>query len=405
MKAREPESVLRPGADGWELWKFPSKGPPEMEADPSPKAIASAQQLLLALPTRDMLAVPLWVSAAGDARELAELELTGRHLLRRGAPVYAVPIEQRDGRTLVLALSAGDDSPAAEFYPRARTFDAPARLWDPGQADALVWREPGELCFAFYRGGRCVFFAATGEGSPGPAFCGVLSRAALRLRAEDVLERIPASLRLIGNFSEEERSALANGLRIDLEYIETPPSPVRPAVPAHVAPPSARIAQEQRGNRRRLALFGGLGAAIYALVVVVLGGSILLREMEFRKVREAAAAQSPDALEAKKLVGEWKEFRGAVDPRAFALDLLAAVAAEIPGEKVRLTQFTLEGGRLLIAGEAGDVSQAYQFFERVKKSPALQDYDWTSRQPQLAGKTKVKFEMEGSRPDAKTGNE
>lgn len=405
MTSRTPESVLLPGAGGWELWKFPAKGPPVMEAAPSSRAIASAQQLLLALPTRDLLAVPLWISSEGDARELAELELSGRHLLRRGAAVYSVPIEQRDGRSLVLALSAGDDSDASEFYPRARTFDAPARLWDPGQADALVWRERGELCFGFYSGGRCIFFAATGEGSPGPAFCGALSRAALRLRAEDVLPRIPASLRLIGSFSEDERAALANGLRVDLEYVETAPPPVRPAIPAHVAPPSARLAEEKRGIRRRLALFGGLGAALYALVVAALGGNILLREMEFRRVRDEAASEAPAAQEAKRLVGEWKEFRGAVDPRAFALDLLAAVAAEIPGEKVRLTQFTLEGGHILIAGEAGDVSQAYQFFERVKKSPALQDYDWTSRQPQLAGKTKVRFEMEGARPDAKTGDE
>ena len=61
--------------------------------------------------------------------------------------------------------------------------------------------------------------------------------------------------------------------------------------------------------------------------------------------------------------------------------------------------------RLTIAGEAVDVSQAYEFFERVKKTPLLQDYDWTSRQPQLAGRNKVRFEMEGARPDAQTGEE
>jgi len=406
MTAPTAESVLRPGAGGWELWKFPPKGSPTVELEPTSKIVASAPQLLLALPTRDILAVPLWVSAkGGDANELAELELSGRHLLRRGASVCAVPIQQSDGRLLVLALSSGDDSAAAEFYPRARTFDAPARLWDPGTADVLVWREPGALCFGFYRDGRCVFFAATGEGAPGPAFCGAISRAALRLRAEDVLARIPASLRLIGNFSEDERTTLASGLRVDLEYIETPPPPVRPPVPAHLAPPSARLARQKRGVRNRLLFFGGLGAAIYALIVGIFVGSLLLPEAELQQIRAKSAAQAPAADEAKRLVGEWKEFRGAVDPRTFALDLLAAVAAEIPGEKVRLTQFTLEGGQLLISGEAGDVSQAYQFFERVKKSPALQDYDWTSRQPQLAGKSKVRFEMEGTRPDAKTGNE
>ena len=405
MSARPSESLLRPGAAGWELWKFPPKGAPAVEMDPTPKAIASAPQLLLALPTRDILAVPLWISAQGDARELAELELSGRHLLRRGAEVYAVPLQQSEGRALVLALSAGDDSDAAAFYPRARAFDAPARLWDTGSADALVWREPGGLCFGFYRDGRCVFFAATGETTLGPAFCGVISRAALRLRAEDVLARIPASLRLIGTFTEDDRKALAGGLRVDLEYVETPPPPVRPSVPAHWAPPSARLAQARRTGRRRFALYGGLGTALYVLVVAVLVGSLLLRQAELKRVRAEAAAQAPEAGEAKRLVGEWKEFREAIDPRAFALDQLAAVASGVTSDKVRLTQFTLEGGRILIAGEAGDVSQAYQFFEYVKKSPALQDYDWTARQPQLAGKTKVRFEMEGARPDAKISNE
>lgn len=102
---------------------------------------------------------------------------------------------------------------------------------------------------------------------------------------------------------------------------------------------------------------------------------------------------------------EWKEFQPAVDPRSFALDQLAAVAAELPGDQVRLTQFTLENGRILLAGEASDISQAYSFLEKVKKSTVLQNYDWTPRQPQLAGKNKVRFEMEGVRPDAQAHNE
>jgi hypothetical protein len=70
-----------------------------------------------------------------------------------------------------------------------------------------------------------------------------------------------------------------------------------------------------------------------------------------------------------------------------------------------LTQYVTDNGRLTIAGEAADVSQAYEFIERVKKSALLQDYDWISRQPQLVGRNKVRFEMEGTRPDAKTSEE
>jgi hypothetical protein len=112
-----------------------------------------------------------------------------------------------------------------------------------------------------------------------------------------------------------------------------------------------------------------------------------------------------EATSAQNLVTEWKQFRSSIDPQTFAIDQLAAVATEIPGEQVRLTQYGYNSGRLSIVGEATDVSQAYEFFERVKKSPLLQDYDWTSGQPQLAGRNKVKFEMEGVRPDAKTSEE
>jgi hypothetical protein len=111
------------------------------------------------------------------------------------------------------------------------------------------------------------------------------------------------------------------------------------------------------------------------------------------------------AAESQRMVSSWNDLRIAVDPTAFAIDQLDAVASQIPGEQVRLTQYNYDNGRLVITGEAVDVSQAYEFFEKVKKVPMLQDYDWTSRQPQLAGRNKVRFEMEGVRPDAKTAEE
>ena len=49
------------------------------------------------------------------------------------------------------------------------------------------------------------------------------------------------------------------------------------------------------------------------------------------------------------------------------------------------------------------MSESYQFFEKVRNDPSLHEYDWTSRQPKLAGRNKVRFEMEGARYDAETG--
>ena len=210
---------------------------------------------------------------------------------------------------------------------------------------------------------------------------------------------------MIGEISEADALAIGNGLRLTVERIAPEPPPVIPGVPVEVAPPVALRAIVRRKGARKLALVAAASTVAYLLLAALLGGSLLVKKIQLDQLNKMAVAISPDAAQAKSLVEEWKEFQPAVDPQSFALDQLAAVAEELPGDQVRLTQFALEKGRLLLAGEAADISQAYSFLEKVKKSPVLQSYDWTSRQPQLAGKNKVRFEMEGTRPDAQARNE
>jgi len=403
MSRHAPDAILRPGPENWELWNLSGAG--RLESGISGKALGAFRHLLLALPTRSILAVPLWVAAEGDPRELADLELTSRHLLRKNATLNCLPVLKAEGRALVLALASVDDPAAAEFFKKAESFEFPARLIPSGGADLVVWRELGELCFAFYRDGECVFFVSSGENSPGPAFCGVLYRTALRLHTEGVLERLPARLRLVGKFTKEECQALGHALRIDWELEETPPAPKPTGPPSNPAPPSAREEIDRRGRLRRLGLFAVVGMAAYAVILLGVAADLIVRKIQLQNLSSKLASMEAVAAESQRMVSSWNDLRIAVDPSAFAIDQLDAVASQIPGEQVRLTQYNYDNGRLVITGEAVDVSQAYEFFEKVKKVPMLQDYDWTSRQPQLAGRNKVRFEMEGVRPDAKTAEE
>ena len=405
MKQHSPDAVLRPGKEGWELWKFPLKDSPFLDQAFSDKSLNAFTNLLLAVPSRSVLSMPLWIASQGDPVELAELELTSRHLLRKDAQVYTVPVLEKEGRTLVLALAATDDETPHEYLKKAKNFEIPARLFDPAGADVLVWHEHGSLCFAIYREDKCVFFAATGDSNPGPAFCGAISRTAMRLRSEGVITRMPARLRLIGDFLETDASSVGHTLRLDFEMEKQLPVPLLPTVWSAVAPPTAREALLSHSRLKRLASFATAGLAIYAVVLLFVAADLGWQRFKLHRLHTELESIEPTATNAEHLVTEWTQFRSAVDPHTFAIDQLAAVATEIPGEQVRLTQYNYDNGRLSIAGEATDVSQAYEFFERVKKAQLLQDYDWTSRQPQLAGRNKVRFEMEGARPDAKTGEE
>ena len=403
MSRHAPDAILRPGPEKWELWNLSAKG--GLQSEISPKVLGAFRHVQLALPTRSILAVPLWVAAEGDPRELADLELSSRHLLRKNAELNCLPLLEQDGRSLVLALASVDDPDAAEFFKKAESLEFPARLIPSDGADIVIWHELGDLCFALYRDGECVFFTSSGESLPGPAFCGALFRTVLRLHAEGVLARLPARLRLIGKFTQEECQALGHGLRIDWELDETAPPPKASGHPSNPAPPSARVEIDRRSRLRKLGLFAVIGLAAYALILLGVAVDLVVRKIQLQSLSAELASTKNKAAESQRMVTSWNEIRTAVEPSAFAIDQLDAVASQIPGEQVRLTQYNYDKGRLVITGEAADVSQAYEFFEKVKKVPMLLDYDWTSRQPQLAGRNKVRFEMEGVRPDAKTGEE
>ena len=405
MSRSAPDAILRPGPEQWELWNFTGKDSARLEKEISPKALGAFRHVLMAIPTRSILAVPLWVASEGDPRELADLELSSRHLLRKNAELNCLPILNQNGRSLVLALASVDDPDTTGYFKNAESFEFTARMLATSEADLLVWRELGELCFGFYREGECVFFAFSGENSPGPSFCSALTRAACRLLAEGVIPRLPAKLKILGNFSPEECEALGHALRIDwtLDSHEHPPS--APAQPSNPAPPSARTEIDRRHRLRKVGFGAVVGLAVYTLILLGVAGDLVVRKIQLQNLASRLGSMEAAATDAQKMVSSWNEFRNSVDPGAFAIDQLDAVASQIPGEQVRLTQYNYDKGRLVITGEAADVSQAYEFFEKVKKVPMLQDYDWTSRQPQLAGRNKVRFEMEGARPDAKTSEE
>jgi hypothetical protein len=49
MKQHTPDAVLRPGAEGWELWKFPLKESPSLDQAFSEKSLDAFANLTLCL--------------------------------------------------------------------------------------------------------------------------------------------------------------------------------------------------------------------------------------------------------------------------------------------------------------------------------------------------------------------
>ena len=395
--------IERPGAEPgiWERWYLPAQGSPEILNDEEALPIKSLR--VIALPSLSLFSWPLWIAAEGESRDLVKMELAGRHLLKRGMEegLTAIPILQLGERRLVLAVATEEPFPEEmmpDNWKNAARFEISARLRGPeAKPDMILWQEQGVIQAAYYRDGQTVWFCAVR-----PGHCGsTLRRASVRLLSEGILGHLPSTILLQG-ISLEARLLLTKELATNFPQASisapqevTPPS--LPPTPIDLTPTGARQERLFKQRSERLLSIGSVAALLYLLLLAWGSGDLLIRQAALKRIRREIAGIEAPALQAKQESERWNALRPAVDPSTYPLDLLAAVSAPTEGGKVRLTNFNLEHDHLLISGEATDVTQAYAFIEQLKKNPLLQEYDWTSGHPQLAGKNSVKFDMEGTR--------
>ncbi len=396
-------------SESWERWMF--FGDHEPTLLPLNATMPPQSDHLLAIPSSLLFSWPLWISSEGESLELVRLELSGRHLLKRGMEdsLQLLPILHHQERQLVLAVAVEEPFPSQAMPPdwkNSSRFELPARLLGGSLShDLMLWEEWGALQMAFYRDRNPVWFCGVRPGE----VSGVTRRIALRLLAEGVLDRFPASIR-IGRISGEIALRCAEELRHAFPGAEIASEPLSSesggTVPIlrpdsfDLPPSEAREARRRLTRRQRFFSMATAGALLYLLLLLWGAGDLLIRQTALKHLRQQIAHIESPALDAQNASARWHSLRPAIDPSTFALDLLAAVAVPTAGGKVRLTNFSMEQGHLHISGEATDVTQAFNFIEQLKKNPLLQEYDWTSSQPQLAGKNSVKFDMEGIRPDA-----
>ena len=407
--------VERPSTEkgSWERWHFTAGGVSEQLENDSPLPPRALR--VTVLPSSTLFAWPLWISSEGDSSDLVRMELSGRHLLKRGmeSSLSVLPVAHTDGRQLVLAVATDEPFPVEVMPPgwkKASRFEIPANLFGNKHGhDLILWEEWGMIQVAFYRAGKPVWFCGLRETDPG----GTVHRSALRLLSEGVIERLPTSIAIKGmhrNVAEQCAAEFKKNFPQAVIHRDpygsssastrTAPTmePVLSEASLELLPSEARSDRLLRKNSARVASLAVAGGLLYLLLLLSGAADLLIRQTELTRIRREISGMENRTLQARKESSRWNALRPAVDPRTYPLDILAAVATPTESGKVRLTSFSLDHGRLQISGEATDVTQAYAFIEQLKKNPLLQEYDWTAGQPQLAGKNSVRFDMEGARP-------
>lgn len=179
--------------------------------------------------------------------------------------------------------------------------------------------------------------------------------------------------------------------RADLIGVETPPAETK----LNLLPESWRRRRAELVRlaewKKRLLWAGGVYAAIFLLFAACLG---------FFKVRlhlldRSISRDAPRTAFIKQTETKWRALAPAIDPHYYPIEVLLHLFESLPSEDVQITQFAQSARQLSVDGEAKSAALAYQFADKVKKSPELKAFQFEMAAPRILSNDHAQFRLEG----------
>jgi hypothetical protein len=179
--------------------------------------------------------------------------------------------------------------------------------------------------------------------------------------------------------------------RTELVGVETPPASVK----LNLLPDSWRQRRTQLAKRsewrKRLTLAGGAYAALFLLFLLYLGYTrFAVANLNRLIARDATPTQFVRETEAN-----WKALAPAIDSRFYPVEILNHLSQDLPSADVHITAYNQSSRQISVDGEANSTALAYQFAEKVKKDPAVQNFRFDMAAPRILPNNHAQFRLEG----------
>ena len=149
---------------------------------------------------------------------------------------------------------------------------------------------------------------------------------------------------------------------------------------------------ERMGRIRSYLIAAGL---VYAVLVLAAFAFLAVQGQRLQTVENELATVQPQVESVIARKARWKSLAPAIDRGRFTAELLMQLVQSLPSADVRLTQFDQSPTQFMVEGEAPDASQAIQFTEKLKASPALSEFQFEAGPPAILPNDHAQFRIFG----------
>ncbi len=258
-----------------------------------------------------------------------------------------------------------------------------------GQA-LLIYHEGGTLVSAITENGK-LSLARTLDGGEAAQLQMDLPQLALSAELQGINTSFPNVL--MDEDCLDLRSTVEHVFtsRPEMVGVETPPASTElNLVPEIWRQRRAKLVRQTEW-RKRLLLAGG----VYLGVLFLLFLTLLFMHFQVGRMKRQIARDEPAVQFIRAAAEDWKTLAPAIDPHYYPLEIILNLSKSLPSEDVHITQYNQSARQVSVAGEANSPALAYQFAEKVKKTPELRSFQFEMGTPQIMGNGHAQFRLEG----------
>ncbi len=138
-----------------------------------------------------------------------------------------------------------------------------------------------------------------------------------------------------------------------------------------------------------------LVGAVYVGILALALLQLIYLQIRKRQLDAAIARDNPRTAFVRAAAANWKTLSPAIDPYFYPIEILLHLFESLPSADVRITAYDQSARQISIEGEASHAALAYQFGDKVKKNPGLQNFIFDMQAPRILQNDHAQFRLEG----------
>ena len=385
-----PKTLCFPGEEAHEFW--------QCEAGGTWKRVEHASGGLMGVEAIAFDSAPFWSLNHEDAPEDAvALRWEGLGLQKeRDACLWThQAVAKKEERTLVATMALTAESGWMEMIRfHAEQFEPSVLMLPLPENGMALWMELGRYVVAFTCGQKMLHAAV------------LTSR---RLDADAAFEArdVFAALCEHGLITELETIKVwASG---DTDFVpqlaclfetasvtkEPRPFPRPPELASGLLPAQAGRKRQEKRRRHLQMMMLATAALVYLCFFSAWWLRLQARESNLSRLDREMVLAQPEMDLVRAAQARWLELEDAINPDLYPTEIFHQIVLLLPTEGIRLKEFQIEYGKLIVGGEATSVNDALRFKDRLAACDALRRYAWSFPVPAIREDNRAEFRTEG----------